>query len=273
MSEETFAGEVNAAVPVRPGRRRARRSRVEWRWVFEAHAMSGLSGLGFCRREGIAPSVFYRARKRLGLKEGSEALSRVSSVGPPASSLGSPASWADPPASSVGSLVSSADPRASLPDSPAPLVEPGRGPCPERSADSPTSLWAAPGKGFIELRVDEPASVDRSGNPLPGAARSSDPVAGAVRSGNPLPGADRFGNSLAFADCSSNPLADAPALFSGVEIVTGGGTRIALYRGFDDETLGRAMRTLSALNDEAASARSPTDSPPPSRRPASGRIS
>lgn len=48
-----------------PDRARRPRSDAEWLELFEAWRESGLSINAFAQREGITPSVFYRARKRL----------------------------------------------------------------------------------------------------------------------------------------------------------------------------------------------------------------
>ena len=41
------------------------RVRRDWRAVFGEFERSGLTIKAFCRREGIAPSLFYRHRRRL----------------------------------------------------------------------------------------------------------------------------------------------------------------------------------------------------------------
>ena len=40
-------------------------NRQRWREVLERQRASGLSGLAFCRREGLSPKLFYMWRRRL----------------------------------------------------------------------------------------------------------------------------------------------------------------------------------------------------------------
>ena len=52
------------------------RSRQEWQALIEEQAVSGLSGLEFCRQRGLYAKTFYRQRKRLGYSQGQTRPSR-----------------------------------------------------------------------------------------------------------------------------------------------------------------------------------------------------
>ena len=47
-----------------------RRSRAEWRKIFDQFEASGLSDAAFCRREGISKGTFSRWKHRFGAPEG-----------------------------------------------------------------------------------------------------------------------------------------------------------------------------------------------------------
>ena len=136
------------------GRACRRRSEAEWLELFEAWRGSGLSVNAFAQREGITPSVFYRALKRLRSKE----LERDALAGDGVDTHPG-ASQARGDSTPAGSPSNDCMTKSSGPPVPATKSRSRRSVTP--SNENPACDLSPTSAEFIELRVAPSPSADR----------------------------------------------------------------------------------------------------------------